>query len=132
VGHVCDSGSGGRVGVDAGAGAAGGGVDLIVNDGCHSGSGGIDAGVRVDGGSGARAGAGAAGGGVVLFVNPLLLIAGNRFQQFVSDRISLHRPLRDPRSHFCRENHARLQVCVYVCVCVCVCVCVRAFRIRAH
>jgi hypothetical protein len=62
VGHVCDSGSGGSVGVDAGvgagggsaagnarggagAGAAGGGVDVFVNDVCHSGSGGIDAGV---------------------------------------------------------------------------------------
>eukprot|EP00040_Diaphanoeca_grandis_P014321 m.72578 g.72578 ORF g.72578 m.72578 type:complete len:619 (+) comp24466_c0_seq1:91-1947(+) len=27
----------------------------------------------------------------------------NRFEQYVSDRISLHRDNRDPRSHFCRE-----------------------------
>jgi polypeptide N-acetylgalactosaminyltransferase len=27
----------------------------------------------------------------------------NRFQQYVSDRLSLHREIRDPRSHFCRD-----------------------------
>eukprot|EP00041_Stephanoeca_diplocostata_P002948 m.30902 g.30902 ORF g.30902 m.30902 type:complete len:634 (-) comp13907_c0_seq2:461-2362(-) len=27
----------------------------------------------------------------------------NRFEQYISDRLSLHRPIRDPRSHWCRD-----------------------------